>query len=61
MFGCPGVFQMVAVSDYGRIFGTVLSDLFIDVCYGYYILYDSCLYGHSESFVFWSVFHFKFL
>lgn len=52
---------MVAVSDYGRIFGTVLSDLFIDVCYGYYILYDSCLYGHSESFVFWSVFHFKFL
>ena len=27
---------MVAVSDYGRIFGTVLSDLFIDVWYGYY-------------------------
>ena len=25
---------MVAVSDYGRIFGTVLSDLFIDVWYG---------------------------
>jgi len=29
---------MVAVSDYGRIFGTVLSDLFIDMWYGYYIL-----------------------
>ena len=30
---------MVAVSDYWeKFFGTVLSDLFIDMWYGYYIL-----------------------
>ena len=38
MFGCPGVFRWWRCQIMGEFFGTVLSDLFIDVWYGYYIL-----------------------